>query len=774
MMEVFDHLSFTRLEPVNPRRTIRGWGGNPPEDPALHGRILQQELASVVKKATVSEPGFDPRLLVKLKATGLRIQDIEAIGGLSVVSQEDSKLTVLFATEDGRAEFARRLEELASGGVPTRKEVLWAIQGIDGWTAADRTGYALRSEGIPETPLFVVDVELWPLPLRHDRQAMRRHFEHWCDSQEIQRIDSVNQINVIMYRLRVSRDHLAQLLDSRDVRTVDLPPKYQLSITPIQSPIDKWPTVIPPPSDAPHIAVLDTGIVTNHALLAPGIADAQSFVQGHGAADEEGHGTMVAGHALFGDVADALQQEQIHLSVGLFSGRVIVKSESADDDTPFLENRLRDAVEYFAEHYGCRIYNVSIGDRRKPYTEGHVRGLAPILDELARNLRVLFVVSAGNFIGTEDVPTDWRTDYPDYLLDESARIIDPAPALNVLTVGSIARHDRPRLSQRFPNDPAYQPIAARNYPSPFSRSGPGPGGAIKPELVEYGGNQSVDLRTGNTLQTNDLLGELSTAHTAVDRPLSTAPGTSYAAPKVAHLAGRLLHRYPDASMERLRALIVAHAELPARNLFGEGNHASDRLLLGYGKPNSDRALSTSEDCVTLVTEDRIGENEHHFYEIPIPDDFLRAPAVRDRSITVALAYTPAVRRTRISYRNTRLSFRVVRDTSLENVLEVFRKTPLDEQKDIIPEYGDFRPGPQMRNRGTTQAATYLLKQVDKRWQANRLFVVVTHQPESWAENQVGAEFYALVVVVHERSGHVVRYYTQIREQLRVRDRVRIR
>ncbi|HXH09454.1 MAG TPA: hypothetical protein VNP04_06805 [Alphaproteobacteria bacterium] len=84
------------------------------------------------------------------------------------------------------------------------------------------------------------------------------------------------------------------------------------------------------------------------------------------------------------------------------------------------------------------------------------------LDTLARELGVLFLVPTGNFEGTDILPVDWRIEYPRYLLRPEAALIDPAPALNALTVGSLACWDATFNAQRYRNDPGEQPIARRD------------------------------------------------------------------------------------------------------------------------------------------------------------------------------------------------------------------------------------------------------------------------------------------------------------------------
>ena len=82
-------------------------------------------------------------------------------------------------------------------------------------------------------------------------------------------------------------------------------------------------------------------------------------------------------------------------------------------------------------------------------------------------------------------------DYPNYLLGNNARIIEPATGLIVVSVGAFAHTSAVPLGSAA-NRAALCPIAQANQPSPFTRCGPGLGGAIKPELCEYGGNSVFD------------------------------------------------------------------------------------------------------------------------------------------------------------------------------------------------------------------------------------------------------------------------------------------
>ena len=137
-------------------------------------------------------------------------------------------------------------------------------------------------------------------------------------------------------------------------------------------------------------------------------------------------------------------------------------SDNGDDQHEFVERALEEAVRYFFETYQCRVFNLSYGDLNKIYDGRHVRGLAYTLDRLTRELGVLFVIPTGNL----DIPDDPRTTYPNYLLSNEARLLDPATALNAITVGGLARRTASRDAQRYPDRLEDLAIATEWQPAP--------------------------------------------------------------------------------------------------------------------------------------------------------------------------------------------------------------------------------------------------------------------------------------------------------------------
>lgn len=563
------------------------------------------------------------------------------------------------------------------------------------------------------------------------------------------------------------------LLRHRDVRTVDLPPRTGVTVELLLTDINQLPPPPPPPEDAPRIAVLDAGLTTGHPVLAPAVGDAQGYLAPHHIPNDQAphwHGTFVSGLALYGDVAECLRQGQFVPQLRLFSGKVF--EDDGNDQAEFVEKAVENAVRNLLEQYGCRVFNLSYGDLYKVYDGRHVRGLAYTIDRLTRELGVLFIVPTGNLL-PEELPADPRTDYPGYLFADTARLLDPAPALNALTVGGLSLHTATRDAQRYENSIEDLPIAQEDQPFPLTRRGLSINGAIKPDLVEHAGNLAIMRNGGRNRHSG--LGLISTCGDfASGRPFAEDIGTSYAAPQVAHRAARLFGMVPDASSNLLRALLTAHARWPRaceELLNGDNNAAGkERLLqlIGYGRIDDDALYRSLDQTVTLLAEERIENNKCHFYELPIPDCFW-SRGKRVREVTVALAYSPDVRTTRLDYRMSKLWFSLVKAADLAEVERAFQHNREEGMGEVDRNRWITNAA---RKAGTLQVSRWTFKQPPQN--GERIFVVVTRQDTPWGNVADVPEPYALVAVLADRENADVNLYAQVRTQLEARAQARAR
>lgn len=794
MTEQYQHLSIAKESLQNPRRTRQF---NIPRtqraDLRLHGRVLSEQLRSIKQLATPQIPGKDNdgRYILKLQYTGML--DIAHLDrhGIEFVSQEDKTICIAFADERGIALFEEHLSQLGNNHI-TYQQILTALDSVDIWSNEDRKSWSIQQYGFPESDVFGLDIELWPVEttMHPSRTRICREFEDWLHENAIHRLDRINLDSLLMYRVRVNLEQAEKLLNHRDVRLVDRLPLSGISYERLDRDINLIPERIPSPSlNAAKICILDSGINTAHPLLRSAIAESASFVVDEDEFDHCGHGTAVAGIALYGDVEACDASNFWQPSLWLYNGKVL--NSLGEFDTSTIETTLNHAVEYFV-NLGCRVFNLSLGNTNAPYDGKHIRGIAYLLDVLARRHNILFVVSAGNFSGSSDpdVPQEsWRAEYPSYLIHNSSVIIDPAPALNVLTIGSYARHNATFDAQRRPDEISHLSPAGELQPSPFTRHGPSVKGAFKPEVVAHGGNFAAPMRhDGGQWRAHARgLGVLSCHHQFQGNTLfSEQSGTSFSAPYISHLAGRLLNEYPDISANMLRAMLVNHAELTTQmeNTFsvevGDAYKAEPatrhrsviRDVVGYGMIEEDSLYRSSEEVVVMMCEEQIENDKHQFFELPLPASFLRTQrAVRELHIT--LAFSPAVRTTRLDYVATQISFRLVKGTSLQEVQQYFNhdiQDGTDSRNDDATSNRSITA--QQRDHGTLQSSSWTFK---SRSPNEKWFVVVTRNDREWGaslNNQY--ESYALVVTATDRENAEANLYAEIEARIREQERSRAR
>lgn len=787
-MATYKHLSITREVLDNSRRKKSSPHFVTREDRRGHGQKLNGYFATAegLAKKQIGSSAKSPYVL-KLEYEGALTFANLNTHGLEFVSQEGKQLCVVFASEEGLAKFTANLQKLGVMDANlTHRQILEAIAGIDAWSAEDRKSWALRNIGLPDTPTFKLDIELWPIQVAHhpSRVLLTTSFETWLAAERIKKLDRINLDSLLMYRVEVTPVQAQLLLNHRDVRLVDLIPATGISIQQLNRDINKLPLNIPsPPDDAARVCILDSGINGNHPLLKPAMAESASFVDEEGDADEAGHGTAVAGVALYGDVEGCNNSNFWKPEFWLFNGKVMKKcphTGNAVYDELTLEVSLTKAVEHFVE-LGCRIFNLSLGNNNAPYDGAHVRGLAYILDVLSRRYNILFIVSTGNFCGSETPPVpinSWRDEYPEYLIAAQSAIIDPAPAMMVLTVGSISRHNATIDSQKYPEIHQLSP-ASENQPSPFTRHGPSVKGAIKPELVAAGGNLASPMRQARAQWAPHMrgLGVLTLNHQwSGNTVFKEISGTSLAAPYITHLAGRLLNAYPTSSANMLRAMLVNQAYLPAavtstfskefrksyKTAKATWNRDVERDVAGYGVVSEADLFRSSDNVVVLMSEEIIENDGCQFFELPLPEDYLRS-ARGTRELSITLAYSPVVRTTRIEYLATQIYYRLVTGTSLEEVQKHFSQE-MKKTTEVLKEARDTnRDIPaQMRNHGTVQSSRWTFKQgkPGEKW-----FVVVVRQDRDWNPTAAEKEQYSLVVTVADRDNERAQLYTQIQTRI---------
>ena len=209
-----------------------------------------------------------------------------------------------------------------------------------------------------------------------------------------------------------------------------------------------------------------------------------------------------------------------------------------------------------------------------------------------------------------------------------------------------------------------------------------------------------------------------------------------------------------------------------------GNSEALTSVSGYGYVDRSALYRSLDDCVTVWSEDRIEDRRHHFYEIPIPAAFWDG-GKRERRLTVALAYCPAVRTTRIGYRASQISYKLVQGASLDQVMRAYDAAVARDNAKPIPERARRRRFSEgARSKGTVQASDWLFNTASPKICESSWVVVVTRNDPSWGKVLSSEqEEYALVVVLSDRLAVQARLqqslYLEVRDRVQPRGRVRV-
>jgi len=409
----------------------------------------------------------------------------------------------------------------------------------------------------------------------------------------------------------------------------------------------------PPESKAPKVCVIDSGIQERHSLLKAAIdlQNSRSWVPEETNKTSDyfhgGHGTRVAGAVLYPIAIPRTGKEK---AVCWIQNARVLDANYKLPTQLFPPNLLGDIVDFYYNKTKTRIFNHSITGS-VPCRTRYMSAWAAAIDNLTWEKDILFIVAAGN------LPLSGRIGYtrlsvqdhlaanrscPDYLLEDSCRIANPAQSFQALTVGSISLASYHALP--------YSSISQKDKPSAFSCSGLGIWDTIKPEVVEYGGDFVKDESIPpNITSPKEVCPELvrSTLNGGPGVAADTV-GTSFATPKVSHIAACLAADLPDESCLLYRALIVQSARWPEWTMADNIEKLHVIRQIGYGIPNIDRALGNSPNRITLITRGNrpIKAKEAHVYQVKLPEGLRSQGEEYEILVEVTLSYKAQPRRTR--------------------------------------------------------------------------------------------------------------------------------
>ena len=400
------------------------------------------------------------------------------------------------------------------------------------------------------------------------------------------------------------------------------------------------------------VCLLDTGITAAHRLLAPAISDnrIQAVDSTWRTDDQDGHGTQMAGVALYRDLKARLintgREEVVHT---LESVKILHPS---GEHEPSLYGAVTEQAVALAEIENPNADRAICMAVTAPFyntNDGSPSSWSGAIDSITSGAdgsdeKRLMFISAGN------VTPDELADSHFYDANILHGVENPGQAWNAVTVGAYADDitlDDPRYK-------GFSAVADYGDISPYSSTSytwdskwP-----IKPEILLDGGNM---VSNGQDYMSCPPLSVLTTNNQPLRYQFATIWGTSAATAQAAWMAAQLFAEYPGIWPETVRALLV-HSARWTQKMVSKYNTDDKKTrgrrdllrICGYGIPDLNRAIQCYNNSVNMVIQGKIqpftkrdGQvemNEMHLHRIPWPTEVLQALAEAPVEMRVTLSY----------------------------------------------------------------------------------------------------------------------------------------
>lgn len=350
----------------------------------------------------------------------------------------------------------------------------------------------------------------------------------------------------------------------------------------------------------PAVAVVDTGVPLNHAILAP--LRRGTYTTPLNAGGVGNHASFVASRLVFGEQITAPTGTNLSASLRFFDVNVALGPNQIDD-----KELLRALEAVVRTTPDVRVFNLSFDSEPlsvlQPVTRQERLILAQDLDNFIFQYDVLVVVAAGNSPdGISPNPG-----YPQHYSDPNWQLGAFARSFNSLTCGS------------YVSQPSASGLVKQiGWPSPFCRVGPGLADTPKPDFSASGGNLTPNYAFAAGL------GVWGLDETGAWREKC---GTSHAAPLLAReaaLAVRALEGVCEPGARPYAATVRAYLATTAIKPVDDPAVAPlVERTLGYGTAHSDRLDTPRAETAILLWQGILEDkNDLARIQIPIPREWL--------------------------------------------------------------------------------------------------------------------------------------------------------
>lgn len=823
--EKYKHLVLDRFSPPKtaPMRKGHPFGRSPKDkDVTIHGEQLSKKIEDVEKeklrvKKRIYPPEIDPQLIfiIEQESDGddlLEVDEEKLLkSGIQILEKEGDNWIIVFATDGHARRFKENLhtyrKKILKDGTRILKKPKFSylfnnIKEIIPRYPENRMCEKLKEYYLNDrfpAEKIEVRIDFWWLGRKITQTAMEL-CESILKKYKCVLVTSYRNYGMASIVVMINLEALKDIIEITEIYRIEMieeMPPDKRGISTIN--LKHFPNIdISEISKKPIVCLIDTGVVENHPILEGSIV--KSFLktdETDNDNDEDGHGTHLTGTVLFGNL-----EEKIEFTEIFPQGRIIsvkVAKEFRKKNVSDFNNKIIESIEDIHNNYGCKLFLLTFLPSYLPLDPGvktRNHQLSIMLDRLINELNIVVVVPIGNQnfekldfneLKVEDIENG---KYSNFLFN--SKVLEGASANSALTIGSIAGKDVYPSSHSSINIASIKVISKKDDPTLYTRTGPGLGNCIKPDLSAIGGNLIYYPDRPYpfiTLEDLSFFGPKFDALTS--NLLEYDIGTCISACYTCHLILRLMEIYPGHNGNFYRALISNRSMPPnpsesflQNNSVFESKEKKKYLnIFGFGIASETQLYYGNSKTITLYYEGEIPLNEVHSFEIPIPESFKKTNA--NRGITVTLAYNPPVI-PRKSYRAVSLSFRYIyKKAYIKDIYNYFSEIKDEEILDDVLSESRYNfevdYSSKIRNKSTLKTARYRWKHFSKgtrkttyqQMGENSHFIVLHCKPKSWFDANaysVKNQSYCLIVTIwHDTSNKI---YEQV--QQRVRELVRLR
>lgn len=646
-------------------------------------QIWEEHSQEVTFRAEHSLPVKDGEYLTFKSAenNSLKIESLDSSGAVLLNVNTDKytnqQIATVYIPENQKDKLSKKVENYLNGeknGKPHNQDLVERIETIKRTSVENLWSSAIES--LPQLePMWC---EIWLATEGLNLETVIPNLKEVCTLFSVDILDSIlkfPQRSILVVKANYTQ--LNELISSfgliAEIRKTEELNSFWLSqnMTENNDWIDGALNLVDFTKTNNFISILDTGINNGHRLIEPVLDEVNRLTvePSWGVNDSTGHGTSMAGVAMYGNLNAILENNQaIEIHHQIESLKIL------HPDYPNEQNKFPlitlDAVNRAIVNNpnNKRIFCMAVTtDFQVGF--GKPSAYSSVLDNIIfgedNDDKKLFLVSAGNVRGEEN----WKN-YPESNLNLS--IESPAQSWNAISIGAYTEKILPdvaTVAKKFELSPHSTTSSSWDLNWP-----------IKPEVVFEGGN--LILLDNGDVEGHDDLEVLTTSRSSIRHYFTTINATSAATAFAAYFLAKLRDVYPNAWEETLRALMI-HSASWSEEMIAQFQIDTDKVgdvlrllkIVGYGIPNLQKAIECKSNYLTFISEQiikpykleegKIKTNEIHYYEFPWPKEILENLGDANVTLRVTLSYfiepNPGERgyTTKYAYQSTALKFALI-------------------------------------------------------------------------------------------------------------------